>query len=184
MLPHVCGSGSTSAPYDECWRFMASLNSWETATDNIGRDINAAAVAFQEDWGIIMAGGRKDDADCCSYNVTYTSSGQDFSDLELLPESSVYYCVTAINSSHIFVTGLGLNDKHTYMYSNWTNEWQSLPSMPTGRRYTGCGVVSSEDGSSSVVVVGGLTAESDRVDTVEIYSVDEHEWRTGLFSLP
>ena len=183
MLPHVCGSGSTHSPYDECWRFMASLNSWEKTSDEIPRDINAAAVTFQEDWGIIMAGGRKNDGDCCSYNVTFTSSGQDFKDLELLSDSSVYFCVTGINSTHIFMTGLGLYDTDTYIYSTWTNQWQSLPPMLTGRRYTGCGVVRLEDGSNSVVVAGGLTPYSDRVDTVEIYLVEVQMWRTGLLSL-
>ena len=182
MLPHVCGSGSTHAPYDECWRFMASLNSWEKASDELPRDIDAAARAFQRDWGIIMAGGRKNDGDCCSYNVTYTSSGKYFKDLEPLPDASYYYCVTGINSSHIFVTGLGQNNKNTYLYSTWTNQWQSLPQMPTGRRYTGCGVVRLEDGSNSVVVAGGLNANSDRVDTVEIYLVEVQKWRTGLIS--
>ena len=181
LLPHVCGSGSTHDPYDECWRFIASLNTWEKASNELPRDINAAAVAFQEDWGIIMAGGRKNDADCCSFNVTYTTSGLYFRDLALLPESKVYFCATGINSSHIFVTGLGGNDKSTYMYSAWTNQWQSLPPMPTGRRYTGCGVVRLEDGSTHVVVAGGLHEDgSNRVDTVEIYSIEEEEWRQGL----
>ena len=183
MLPHVCGSSGGHAPYDECWRFMASLNSWEKASDEIPRDINAAASAFQDDWGIIMAGGRKNDGNCCSYNVTYTSSGQYFNDLEQLQDSSLYYCLIGINSSHIFVTGLGENETNTYMYSTWTNQWQSLPPMPTGRRYTGCGVISLEDGSKSVVVTGGLNVKSDRFDTVEIYSVEEQKWRTGLLSL-
>ena len=182
-LPHVCGSGSTSAPYNECWRFMASLNSWEKASDKIPRDINAAASAFQEDWGIIMAGGRKDDGDCCSNNVTYTTSGQHFKDIEPLPDSSYYYCVAGINSSHIFVTGLGLSDKNTYMYSSWTDQWQSLKPMRTGRRYTGCGVVRLYDGAISVLVVGGLTADGNRVNTVEIYLVEEQEWVTGLLSI-
>ena len=50
--------------------------------------------------------------------------------------------------------------------------------MPTGRLYTGCGVVRLEDGSNYVVVVGGLNANN-RVDTVEIFSVEEQKWRTG-----
>ena len=145
MLPHTCGSASTRLPFDECWRFMASSNSWEMATDEISRDINRAAHAFHEDWGIIMAGGRENDGDCCSYNVTYTTSGTDFKDIVPLPDSTIYFCVAGINSSHIFVTGLGKDEKDTYMYSTWTNKWEQLPSMPTGRRYAGCEAIRFED---------------------------------------
>ena len=180
MLPHTCGSASTRLPFDECWRFMASSNSWEMATDEISRDINRAAHAFHEDWGIIMAGGRENDGDCCSYNVTYTTSGSDFKDIEPLPDSTIYFCVAGINSSHIFVTGLGKDEKDTYMYSTWTNKWEQLPSMPTGRRYAGCEVIRFEDGSNSVVVVGGYLDDIEgRLDTVEIYLVDKRQWIPG-----
>ena len=183
MLPHVCGSNSDHPPMDECWRFVAPSNSWEKASGSLPRDINRVGHAFQEDWGIIMAGGRKNDGECCSYNVTFTTTATTFENLmEPLPESNVYFCVTGINASHIFITGLGAFDKDTYMYSTLTNEWQQLPLMPTGRRYSGCGVVRLEDGSKVVVVVGGYGYEvdNDRTDTVEIYSIEEQQWHTGL----
>ena len=181
MLPHVCGSNSDHLPVDECWRFLATANSWEKASD-IPRDINRAGVAFQEDWGIIMAGGMKNNGDCCSDNVTYTTSGQYFENTKPMPESTYYFCATGINSTHIFVTGLGLSEKNTYMWSKWTNHWQKLPSMPTGRRYTGCGAIRREDGSNAVMVVGGYNDVNGRLDIVEMYLIEEEEWRTGLFA--
>ena len=69
------------------------------------------------------------------------------------------------------------------MYNTWTNQWQQLKPMPTGRRYTGCGVVSLEESANAVVVVGGWgDIERERLDTVEIYSIEEQEWHTGLTS--
>ena len=180
MLPHVCGSASTHAPYNECWRYMAAVNSWEKTSNNITRNVNGAAKAYHEDWGIIMAGGRDEDGSCCSNYVTFTTTGEDFEDLALLQESSYYHCVAGINSSHMFMTGLGLSDKNTYMYSTWSMQWVSLPAMPTGRRYAGCGLVRHSNGSISVVVAGGLNANGDRVNTSEIYSVEEESWKTGI----
>ena len=182
MLPHVCGSTSEHPPMDECWRFLAKANSWEKASD-IPRDINRAGVAFQEDWGIIMAGGNKDCyEDCYSDNVTYTTSGQYFDNIKPMPDSTDYFCVTGINSTHIFVTGLGQSENDTYIYSRWTNQWQQLPSMPTGRRYTACGATRLEDGSNAVMVVGGYNDVNSRLDTVEIYSFEEDKWQIGLFA--
>ena len=180
MLPHVCGSNSDNPPLDECWRFLATLNSWEKTSDPIPRNINRVARTYQDDWGIIMAGGYTNDGDCCSYNVTYTTSGQYFEDLKPLPETTYYFCVTAMNMSHIFVTGLGQEYKDTYMFSSWTDQWQKLKPMLTPRRYTGCGVQRLENGSNAVVVVGGYTVASDRVDTVELYLIEEGEWHTGF----
>ena len=56
------------------------------------------------------------------------------------------------------------------------NRWTSLPKMPTGRYNGGfgCGVARDDAGKLSVVVVGGY------YDNVEIYSVEEETWATGM----
>ena len=124
-----------------------------------------------------MAGGQNNDGSCCSINVTCTSSGEDFEELTPVPESGKYHCAAAINSSHLFVTGLGPFDTKTFMYSKFSNQWERLEDMPTGRKYAGCGVVRSANGSISVVVVGGIDVISEnRLNTVEIYSVEEENW--------
>ena len=141
------------------------------------RNVSAAARAYHKNWGIIMAGGLNNEGDCCSNNVTYTSSGEDFYDLTPVPEDGKYHCAAAINSSHLFVTGLGPIDNKSFMYSKWSNQWERLQDMPTGRRYGGCGVVRSANGSISVAVVGGLDITGEhRLNTVEIYSVEENSW--------
>ena len=43
------------------------------------------------------------------------------------------YCVAGIDADRVFVTGIGDDNDESYMYIRQTNEWQQLPSMPTGR---------------------------------------------------
>ena len=57
-----------------------------------------------------------------------------------------------------------------------TNEWETLPNLPTGRYSGGCGVVRNGTGTY-VVVVGGYY--SDYSDVVEIYSIEEGTWKSG-----
>ena len=59
---------------------------------------------------------------------------------------------------------------------SFTNEWGTLPNLPTGRYSGGCGVVRNDTGTY-VVVVGGYYG--DYSDVVEIYSVEEGVWTSG-----
>ena len=120
-----------------------------------------------------MAGG------CCSFdNVTLTKTGEDFEDLTPVPSEDTQYCIAGIDSNRIFTTGLGPSNKDTYMFSRDTNQWNSLPKMPTGRYGMGCGVA-RHDTDISVVVVGGDTDTTGYLDRVEIYLVEEGIWASG-----
>ena len=41
--------------------------------------------------------------------------------------------MAGIDADRVFVTGIGDENDRSYMYIRQTNEWQQLPSMPTGR---------------------------------------------------
>ena len=51
----------------------------------------------------------------------------------LLKDGEYNYCVAGIDADRVFVTGIGDDNDESYMYSRQTDEWQPLPSMPTGR---------------------------------------------------
>ena len=117
-----------------------------------------------------------------SNEVTVTKDAAEFEELEPLPYSSYHHCVAGIDDTTIFVTGLGTNDDESFMYYKDTKEWVSLPNMPTGRLYMGCGVVGDVgDGRGvEVVVVGGYIPGSfSYLDVVEIFDVAKNSWRTG-----
>ena len=65
----------------------------------------------------------------------------------------------------------------SYMFNRQSNEWETLPDLPTGRYSGGCGVVRNDTGTY-VVVVGGYY--NDYSDVVEIYSVEEGVWKSGM----
>ena len=114
--------------------------------------------------------------------VTITMNGKAFEDLTPMPYSSYYHCIAALNSDILFTTGLGYYKDKTYLYYRNTGEWVPLPDMPTGRDSMGCGVVMDDTGSTEVVVVGGYNFYSnERVDTVEIFNIEEETWRTGMY---
>ena len=54
--PYVCGSGSIFEPFDQCWLYLPLNDSWFFSSQ-LPREVNYAASAFHEDWGIIMSGG-------------------------------------------------------------------------------------------------------------------------------
>ena len=51
--------------------------------------------------------------------------------------------------------------------------------MPTGRLNNFCGQVNTAQGKQEIVVAGGNDGLS-VIDTVEIFSVEDETWRTGL----
>ena len=65
-----------------------------------------------------------------------------------------------------------------HMYDFTRDEWTELPSMLEGRRSHGCGLVTKSDGTVEVVVAGGVSNEQGiRINSVEIYSFNNQEWR-------
>ena len=179
-LPHVCGS--SYSPHDECWQYEPTSDSW-IMTSKIVRNVEGAASAYHENWGIIMSGGLGTQTYYVD-NVTLTTNGEDFTELPTpVPEEYSGYCVAGIDKNRIFVTGLGINGLdvtgHTYMYYKDLDQWDdTLPQLPLGRFVSNnCGVA-NQNGHISVVVVGGYIY-STYFSEVNIFSVEERTWRTG-----
>ena len=176
-LPHTCGS--YYSPLDECWVYKPSEDTW-TKASTIPRTIDNAASAFHPAWGIIMSGIHGQYAE-----VITTKDAEYFEELEPLPDYSVNYCVAAIDENTIFVTGLGWNDDESFKYDRDKKEWISLPNMPTGRYFLGCGVVRDGSGKIEVIVFGGIDTEyNEKLDLVEIFDIEENSWRTASNPFP
>ena len=60
----------------------------------------------------------------------------------------------------------------TYFYNMETNQWTSGPTMSMRRRYHTCDLVTHEDGTRDIVIVGGLN--SAYTNTVEIIHLDSN----------
>ena len=186
-LPHVCGGGSNYEPFDECWQYSPSDDTWTMTSDQIPREVNSAASTYHPAWGIIMAGGISCQfCDETTANVTTTKNAVDFEELAPMPTgiSSTQHCIAAIDADTIFTTGLGIEEDESFMYYRSTGQWVSVPNLPTGRSGMGCGVVMDGSGRAEVVVVGGIDKDafglSGFLDTVEIFNVEEGSWRTGI----
>ena len=186
-LPHVCGGGSNYEPFDECWQYSPSDDTWTMTSDQIPREVNSAASTYHPAWGIIMAGGISCQfCDETTANVTTTKNAVDFEELAPMPTgiSSTQHCIAAIDADTIFTTGLGIEEDESFMYYRSTGQWVSVPNLPTGRSGMGCGVVMDGSGRAEVVVVGGIDKDafglSGFLDTVEIFNVVEGSWRTGF----
>ena len=184
-LPHICGN--SYSPHDECWQYTPLNDSWtKTSTSNLGTIPHGSAEStYHPSWGIIMTGGYNGDGDdeddgrCCADKVAITNNALDYEILAPMPYDFALHCVVAIDANRLFITGLGGADDESFMYSKSTGEWASLPNMPTGRYRFGCGVVRDDSGLPEVVVFGGRS-NGDYNTPVEIYSVEEESWRTGI----
>ena len=62
-----------------------------------------------------------------------TKDGETFQSLPPVPVAAEEYCAAAIDGDRIFVTSLGDNKDDAYIFSRRSNEWETLPNMPTGR---------------------------------------------------
>ena len=66
----------------------------------------------------------------------------------------------------------------THIYRASTGLWSEVQDMPTGRLNNYCGRITTAEGKQEIVVAGGH-GDTSLLDTVEIYSVEDDEWRTG-----
>ena len=72
-------------------------------TSKIGRDVDGAATAYHENWGIIMSGGLGAQTYYAD-NVTLTTNGEDFTELPTpVPEEYSGYCVAAIDENRVAI---------------------------------------------------------------------------------
>ena len=60
-----------------------------------------------------------------------------------------------------------------------SNEWVAVGDMPTPRYYLMCGLATDANGAQKVVAAGGCNDNLRSLDTVEIFSVEDREWRIG-----
>ena len=51
------------------------------------------------------------------------------------------HCLAIVDSDRLFFTGLGEEQKETWLYSKTSNNLTKQNPMPTGRSWAGCGVV-------------------------------------------
>ena len=66
----------------------------------------------------------------------------------------------------------------THIYRSSSGQWVEVEDMPTGRLNNYCGRVNTAQGKQEIVVAGGHHGGS-VVDTVEIFSIEDEQWRTG-----
>ena len=54
-----------------------------------------------------------------------------------------------------------------------------MTSMPTGRYYHSCGLITKLDQGPEIVVAGGFDVGYGYTDTVDIYTIVTDSWREG-----
>ena len=67
----------------------------------------------------------------------------------------------------------------TYIWDMSTSQWNAQTDLPTARRNAFCAKVTTGLGEEEVVVAGGYDGSS-RLDDVQIFSVTNGNWRTGV----
>ena len=127
---------------------------------------------------------------CGEYDnaTTYTSDGETFAELPPMPIGLTSHCVVTLDYDNLFVTGgsvpedSGLehdNDK-SFIYHSDTMVWEELPGLLTARVYHMCGTVHNSNGDQEVIVAGGYSYEnSSNADLVDIYNIQNGQWRIG-----
>ena len=85
-------------------------------------------------------------------------------------DSSLHYCFTPLNSTHVFIGGP--NNAHLLHLSS--SSWIRIPSMATPREGHSC---RSINGGREVVVVGGRNNNGTYLSTSEVFSSSDMCWR-------
>lgn len=182
--PLVCG-GETADYYEaRCWGYDYKDDAWrlKTATHlKQGRLYARGALTYPG--RLFVAGG---------YDGSYLSTGElleadgSFS-TEVLPEpdGSSLGCLVRVSDTQLMLVGGEsaydyLRSAHLYDFER--DEWELLPPMRFARRAAACGVTRRRDGGEggdtvTEVVVAGGEDYSTEFRLVEIFSVEERQWR-------
>ena len=138
-----------------------------------------AGCTFSSVPEMVITGGDKTDD-----TVWYTSDTESIAILPPMPLGLESHCAVALDGNDLFITGGspsgGGSSSKTFLYRSGTMEWEQLQDMPTSRYSLMCGAIHNAAGAEEVVVAGG----GDNVeDVVEIYNVQDGQWRTGKIYL-
>ena len=111
-----------------------------------------------------------------------TQTGEHFGNLPKIPSPMNYHCISALSSGDIFVaagrTFGRVYGRDVFLFKRDEGKWHTLNDVPTGRINIACGVARERGGTKEeLVLAGGYNGEA--VDTVEIYSVENGQWRKG-----
>jgi hypothetical protein len=108
----------------------------------------------------------------------FTNGGSSFHSLPPMPEGKHLHCTAVSRNGNIFVAG-GYGSKSCFLYENEKNQWKKCPDMMKYKHSAMCGVVKrAESGMEEIIMVGGYNEYTYQC-TVEIYSLDKSEWRSG-----
>jgi hypothetical protein len=106
--------------------------------------------------------------------VEYTKDGETFGYLRPLPFNSSVRCQAVLADGNVFLAKSAPNG--VYLYEMATEQWSSLEAdMPIDAYGYKCGVIKGNE-----IVVSGGRSDDIFFDNVEIYSVEDGKWRSGI----
>ena len=190
-VPHVCGGVIGATDIDafdnitnECYEFDPELRTWEKSGE-MSAYRYYMGYADSPSWGLVVAGGWNENA-LPQSSVEQTLNGANFNDLPQLPLNLYGHCLSIVDDNTLFLTGGTTEDgfdnntsTQTYLYTKNRGMWDRVADMPTGRKYHSCGVVRNRDTSEVEIVAAGGFKPPFHLNTVEIYSIADNQWRTA-----
>ena len=182
---------------DRCQTF--SLLSYEWQESNISMiDSRAFAKSVLFPNGTFVVIGGQGHGNIILNTIEYLDGSMTFSNGPEIPERFSHHCAALINGTHLFISG-GLQNIPSARGKRETNNkalrvaqmfcacfaafilqtppvrWEYLASMNEARYDHACGIV----GQKEILVAGGTNVIEQLLDSVEILSLENLEWRDG-----
>ena len=167
-----------------CYKYHSNSDTWQQMLDNIINERYGSGYAYNDEMGLVMAGGYVDVCQgnlCTEFEFDSVDKNDGFSieAMTPLPHENAHNCLVSGRNATLYSTG-GSNknlDASVMVLSSSTNDWIKAAEMSEGRYRHSCGLVSGPNDTNILVVGGG---EGIFISlTTEVYSVEEDSWRQG-----
>ncbi len=178
-VPLFCGGrrGQGNPCTNQCYAYNPKTKQWSEAGRMREKRCWPAATVHPV-LGLLITGGSG------LSSVENTLDGKRFEKpLPNMPRGVQSHCQVMVDANTIMVFGGYTRRAHSETVAQQLDiskkAWKLLPSIPTGRRELGCGVV-KVSGSPKKVIIAGGTSPKGRTDKVDVLDLSSLTWTAGI----
>jgi hypothetical protein len=172
---------------DQRWRYLIEEDKWKES--GRGKSLQGSALVFHRETNRVYVTGGCDDRYRRNASAQFTEDGATFHSLPKMPEEKGdYHRMTVTKSGNIFVASDDIINEGKelrqvcFLYEKEKNQWKMCPNVGGEERWKkSCGAIRRRDGKEEIVVAGGSNGPR-HFDTVDIFSLEESRWRSGMNS--